>query len=86
MVYAAGEALLAADRHRFRYPLREVTRILRLVTFSGSHPLITDGSTLTAEEIVSLVLDGMLARDTEPDDETSNHRRTARRTDLPGED
>ncbi len=85
MVYAAGEALLAADRHRFRYPLREVTRILRLVTFSGSHPLITDGSTLTAEEIVSVVLDGMLARDTEPDDAIPHHR-TARRTDLPGED
>jgi AcrR family transcriptional regulator len=85
MIYTAVEAVLAPDRDRFRYPVREVARILRLITFSGSHPLITDGSMLTAREIVSVVLDGMLARDTVPDHESSNHR-TARRTDLPGED
>jgi AcrR family transcriptional regulator len=79
MVYGAVEAVLAADRHQFRYPVHEVTRILRLITFSGSHPLISDGNTLTAEEIVSVVLDGMLAR------ETRDHR-TDRRTDLPGEE
>ena len=86
LIYAAVEAVLAADRDRFRYPLHEVARILRLITFSGSHPLITDGSLLTAREIVSVVLDGMLARDTDPDHETSNHHRTAGRTDHTGED
>jgi AcrR family transcriptional regulator len=82
LVYGAVEAVLAADRHRFRYPIHEVTRILRLITFSGSHPLISDGNTLTAEEIVSVVLDGMLARDPAPNDDD----RRDRRTDLPGED
>jgi AcrR family transcriptional regulator len=75
MVYCAAEGVLAADRDQFRYPLHEVTRILRLITFSGSHPLISDGNTLTAEEIVSVVLDGMLC----------HHERPDRHTDIPGE-
>ncbi|EWT04324.1 hypothetical protein N864_14505 [Intrasporangium chromatireducens Q5-1] len=41
----------------------EVIHRLRLLTFSGSHPGITDGRLLTAEEIVSTVLDGVLVRD-----------------------
>jgi hypothetical protein len=36
--------------------------MLRLITFSGSHPLISDGQLLTVEEIVGLLLDGVLAR------------------------
>ena len=43
-------------------PVAEVARMLRLLTFSGSHPLITDGNPLTAEEIVSVLLDGVLRR------------------------
>lgn len=60
LLYCAAARVLAPDGHRFRYSVHEVTRILRLITFSGSHPLISDGNQLTAEQIVSVVLDGML--------------------------
>jgi len=54
--------LLEPDADRFRCPPAEVARVLRLLTFGGSHPLITDGNLMTAEEIVAVVLDGMLSR------------------------
>jgi AcrR family transcriptional regulator len=54
--------LLEPDRRQLRLPPAEVARLLRLLTFSGSHPSITDGHPLTAHEIVSLVLDGVLVR------------------------
>jgi len=52
--------LLQPDRSEFRIPVPEVARMLRLLTFSGSHPLISDGVLLKPEEIVSLLLDGVL--------------------------
>ena len=57
--------LLAPDADRFRCPVADVARLLRLITFSGSHPLITDGQLLTADEIVAALLDGVLARPAE---------------------
>jgi AcrR family transcriptional regulator len=54
--------LLEPDAHRFRCPVAEVARLLRLITFSGSHPLISDGQLLTVDEIVAVLLDGVLAR------------------------
>jgi AcrR family transcriptional regulator len=50
--------LLEPDRDQFRCPVPEVVRVLRLLTFAGSHPMISDGHLLTAEEIASVVLDG----------------------------
>jgi AcrR family transcriptional regulator len=38
----------------------QAARLLRLVTFSGSHPLIAHGQPLTPEEIVNLLLHGIL--------------------------
>jgi AcrR family transcriptional regulator len=66
-------AVLAPDADKFRRPVPEVVRILRLLTFSGSHPLISDGNTLSAAQIVSIALDGLLAAEphTEPHDEPS---------------
>jgi AcrR family transcriptional regulator len=55
--------LLEPDAARFRCPVPEVTRLLRLLTFSGSHPLISEGQLLTAEEIVTVLLDGVLRRE-----------------------
>ncbi len=52
--------LLEPDRERFRCPVPEVARVLRLLTFAGSHPMITDGHLMTAEEIAAVVLDGTL--------------------------
>jgi AcrR family transcriptional regulator len=63
MVFAAVEPVLAPDADRFRCPIHEVAHVLRLITFSGSHPLISDGRMLTAEQIVSVVLDGLLRED-----------------------
>jgi AcrR family transcriptional regulator len=51
--------LLEPDRDQFRFPIGEVVRLFRLLTFAGSHPLITDGDLLTAEEIADVLLDGV---------------------------
>jgi AcrR family transcriptional regulator len=64
--------LLEPDRDQFRYPVPEVVRLLRLVVFSGSHPMITDGNTLTAEEITDLLLDGVRRRPEHPDHNPAN--------------
>jgi AcrR family transcriptional regulator len=66
---AMNEALLSAiitlvgdDGHRLRVEPAELAHVLRLLVFSGTHPRITDGHPLRAEQIVSIVLDGLLAR------------------------
>jgi len=48
------------DADRFRIPVDEVVRVLRLLTFSGSHPHITDQQLMTPGEIVDVVLNGTL--------------------------
>jgi hypothetical protein len=42
-----------------RLPPIEVTRMLRLLTFAGTHPLVSNNQPLSAAEIVSVVLDGV---------------------------
>jgi succinylarginine dihydrolase len=51
-------ALLEPDAAQLRLPPQQVVRVLRLLTFSGSHPHITEHQLLTPEEIVDVVLDG----------------------------
>ena len=63
MILRRIEMILAPDQDAFRCPVPEVVRLLRLVTFSGSHPMITDGQILTPEEITDLLLDGVRQRD-----------------------
>jgi AcrR family transcriptional regulator len=53
------EQILEPDRDQFRCPVSEVVRLLRLITFSGSHPMIADNRTLSPEEIADLLLDGV---------------------------
>jgi AcrR family transcriptional regulator len=48
------------DADRFRVPPEEVLQLLRLLTFSGSHPHIADQRMLGAERIVDVVLHGTL--------------------------
>ncbi len=57
------QRILAPDAGEFRLPLPEVVRIMRLLTFAGSHPLITDGHLLTVDEITVVLLDGILHTD-----------------------
>jgi AcrR family transcriptional regulator len=56
------QALLLNDVHDFVVPARDVVHRIRLLTFSGSHPGIADGRTLTPEEIVDTVLYGLVVR------------------------
>lgn len=56
---AAVAALVEPDRARLRVPPAEVARLLRLLTFAGTHPHITDGQPLSADQIVTLLLDGV---------------------------
>ncbi|MFC6015613.1 TetR/AcrR family transcriptional regulator [Plantactinospora solaniradicis] len=51
--------LLRPDQDQFRYPVEEVARLMQLILFSGSHPLITEGRPLPPEKIVALLLDGV---------------------------
>lgn len=55
----ALQSIFDPDRDKLRCPPTEAARFLRLITFSGTHPGITDGEPLTPREIVSLLLDGI---------------------------
>ena len=55
--------LVEPDADRFRVPPLEVVQMLRLLTFSGSHPHISDQEILTAEQIVDTVLHGLLRKE-----------------------
>ncbi|MFC6705054.1 TetR/AcrR family transcriptional regulator [Flexivirga alba] len=48
---------------QLRLPVPEVTRLLRLLTFSGSHRHINDGHVLSPPEIVHAVLYGVIKRE-----------------------
>jgi AcrR family transcriptional regulator len=56
-------AVISPDEADLRLPPAEVVRLLRLLTFSGTHPKFTGGDTLTAEQIVDTVLYGAVTRD-----------------------
>jgi AcrR family transcriptional regulator len=60
-------ALLEPDAGRLRYPPEQVAHVLRMLTFSASHPMISaahgrpaDGRPLTPEQIADVVLNGVL--------------------------
>ncbi len=57
--------LLEPDRDQLTMPPREVARVLRLMTFAGTHLGIADGNPLTPTEIVSVLLNGVRCRDVE---------------------
>jgi AcrR family transcriptional regulator len=59
MIYQALVSVLEPDRDQFRCPVPAVVHLLRLITFSGTHPMISDGNPLTTEQIVSVLLDGV---------------------------
>jgi AcrR family transcriptional regulator len=56
---AAVIDLVGPDACRLRVPPTEFAHVLRLLVFSGTHPLIADGRELDAEQIVSIMLDGL---------------------------
>lgn len=61
--------LVEPDADRFRVPPDEIVQLIRLLTFSGSHPHISEKRMLTAEQIVDVVLHGTLRPDEPATDE-----------------
>lgn len=51
--------VVGADGDRLRVPADHFVHVVRLLTFAGSHPLISDGRLLTPDEIVDTVLLGL---------------------------
>jgi AcrR family transcriptional regulator len=76
-VHAAVVEVVGADADRLRVPAGELARLLRLLTFSATHPRVCDGAPLTAEQVVDVLLDGVLTRP----DRAGDHRRTDTRPD-----
>jgi AcrR family transcriptional regulator len=56
---AAMVDIVGPDERRLRVPATELAHVLRLLIFSGTHPMISDGRLLTPEQIVSILLDGL---------------------------
>jgi AcrR family transcriptional regulator len=54
--------VLAPDAEKFRVPPEEVVRLLRLLTFSASHPHISENRPMKPADIVDVILHGTLAR------------------------
>lgn len=61
--------VVSPDQDKLRIPAREFVHVLRLLTFAGSHHHIADGRLLTPEQVVDIVLDGVLAA---PDQKGAN--------------
>jgi AcrR family transcriptional regulator len=53
-------SLIAEDADRFSLPVERVVHLVRLLTFSGSHPHISDQRPLSPEEIADVILHGVL--------------------------
>jgi len=70
-ITAAMVDLIGDDRDALRVPPEQLARLLRLLTFSGTHPLIAEGNLLTPEEIVDTVLVGTLRLDHKTNQTTS---------------
>ncbi len=58
---AALVDVVGPDSGVLRVPPAELAHVLRLLVFSGCHPRISDGRPLTAEQVVTIALDGLLA-------------------------
>ncbi|WP_203857587.1 TetR/AcrR family transcriptional regulator [Plantactinospora mayteni] len=83
-IYQAIVRVLEPDADRFRYPLPEVARLLRLLTFAGSHPRIAENEPLSPETIAAVLLDGVRQSGTaEPEPPARSDR--APEPDRPGE-
>jgi AcrR family transcriptional regulator len=55
-------ALVEPHADALTLPPRQVVHTVRLLTFAGTHPHISDGNVLAPSEIVSTVLDGVLKK------------------------
>ncbi|MBB5835427.1 TetR/AcrR family transcriptional regulator [Kribbella italica] len=51
--------LIRPDAEALRFSPEDVAHRIRMITFSATHPMISDGRPMTAEEIVDFALDGV---------------------------
>jgi AcrR family transcriptional regulator len=51
--------LLRPDAQQLRFSPEDVVKRLQMITFSATHPMISGGQVLTAEEIVDFAFDGV---------------------------
>ncbi len=63
-VHGAMLALIEPEVDRLRISPHELLRLLRMLTFAGSHQHIAHGELLTPTQIVDVLLDGVLKQDT----------------------
>jgi AcrR family transcriptional regulator len=56
---AAMVEIIGPDERALRVPASELAHVLRLLVFSGTHPMIADGRLLSPEQIVTILLDGL---------------------------
>ena len=56
-------AVVEVDADRLTCTPVELVHMLRMLTFSGTHPHISDGHLLTPDQIVGTLLDGVLKRE-----------------------
>jgi hypothetical protein len=56
---AAVVDVIGPDRDRLTVPAHEFAHVLHLLAFSGTHPKVSAGRPLSADEIVSTLLDGL---------------------------
>ena len=66
--FAAMTAVFEPDQAELMVPAGQLVQLLRLLTFSGSHPKFSNGEVLTPAEIVDTVLYGVVRR---PDEGTA---------------
>ncbi|WP_437675302.1 TetR/AcrR family transcriptional regulator [Sorangium sp. So ce131] len=64
-LYQQLERLFEASRDELRCDPAYAARVLRMMSFAGAHPRITDGMPLTAAEVVAILLDGIRRRSEE---------------------
>jgi hypothetical protein len=64
-VHAQLERLFEASRDELRCDPAYAARLVRMMTFAGTHPRITDGMPLAAAEVVEVLLDGIRRRSEE---------------------
>ena len=63
-LHASMLAVIEPDADQLRTTPTETLHLLRMLTFASSHEEISDGHLLTPDQIVGVVLDGVLARET----------------------
>lgn len=63
MLHRALARVLQSDQDALRVPVAEAAKVLRLLVFAGSHPIVTDGRPLTTKQIVAVLLDGIRERE-----------------------